>query len=151
MSKIICGNPVSITKVRHDRLKDTISKEYGTDWHLIAGKGRFPELVEARRCYYSILRNVFYYKLQDIGKETNQDHSTVIASLKAHERYIAVYKSERRRYLSVKAIMLEEESKEELDERIMALKREKMELEVKIDELYLKVNRVQKELIINNK
>jgi hypothetical protein len=33
----------------------------------------------------------------------------------------------------------------------MALKREKMELEVKIDELYLKVNRVQKELIINNK
>ena len=151
MSKVICRNSVKITNVRHEKLKDTIAKEYGVDWHLIAGKGRFPELVEARRCYYSILRNVFYYKLQDIGIETNQDHSTVVASLKAHERYIAVYKSERRRYLNVKSVMLEEESKEELDERIMALKKEKEELELRIDELYLKVNRVQKELIINNK
>ena len=151
MNNIICRNAVKITESRHDKLKDIIAKEYNTHWNLVAGKGRFPELVEARRCYYSILRNVFYYKLQDIGKETNQDHSTVIASLKAHERYIAVYKSERRRYLNVKSIMLEEESKEELDERIIALKKEKEELEFKIDELYLKVNRVQKELIINNK
>ena len=101
MSKIICGTPVPITTVRHDMLKDIISKEYGADWSLIAGKGRYPELVEARRCYYSILRNVFYYKLQDIGRETNQDHSTVIASLKAHDKYISVYKSERLRYLNV--------------------------------------------------
>ena len=151
MDRIICKNSVKITNARHEKLKETIAKEYATDWHLVAGKGRFPELVEARRCYYSILRNVFYYKLQDIGKETNQDHSTVIASLKAHERYIAVYKSERRRYLNVKSVMLEEESSEELDERIVALKREKVELEFKIEELYLKVNRVQKELIINNK
>lgn len=151
MAKIICRNAVKITETRHNKLKDTISKEYGADWSLIAGKGRYPELVEARRCYYSILRNVFYYKLQDIGLETNQDHSTVVASLKAHERYISVYKSERRRYLSVKAVMLEEESSEELDERIFSLKKEKEELEAKIDELYLRVNRVQKELIINNK
>jgi hypothetical protein len=151
MNKIICGTPVSITTVRHDRLKDTIAKEYGADWSLIAGKGRYPELVEARRCYYSILRNVFYYKLQDIGRETNQDHSTVIASLKAHDKYITVYKGERRRYLNVKSVMLEGESKEELDERIIALKKEKIELESKIEELYVRINRVQKELIINNK
>ena len=47
--------------------------------------------------------------------------------------------------------MLEAESKEELNERISSLKNEKKELESKIDELYLKINRVQKELIINNK
>jgi len=108
-------------------------------------------LVEARRCYYSILRNIFFYTLEDIGKEINQDHSTVIAALKAHEKYITVYKAERRRYLKVKSVMLEAESKEELNERISSLKNEKKELESKIDELYLKVNRVQKELIINNK
>ena len=151
MSKIICGTPVKITETRHNILKDIISKEYGADWSLIAGKGRYPELVEARRCYYSILRNVFYYRLQDIGLETNQDHSTVIASLKAHEKYITVYKGERRRYLNVKSVMLKDETKEELDERIFLLKKEKEALELKIDELYLQVNRVQKELIINNK
>ena len=151
MSKIICGTPVKITETRHNILKDIISKEYGADWSLIAGKGRYPELVEARRCYYSILRNVFYYKLQDIGRETNQDHSTVIASLKAHDKYISVYKSERLRYLNVKAVMMRDESKEELDERIISLKREKSDLELKIEELYLRINRVQKELIINNK
>ena len=150
-SKVICRNSVKLTEVRHNRLKDTISKEYNCDWSLISSKRRFPDLVEARRCYYSILRNIFFYTLEDIGKETNQDHSTVIAALKSHEKYITVYKSERLRYLKVKSVMLEAESKEELNERISSLKNEKKELESKIDELYLKVNRVQKELIINNK
>lgn len=150
-SKVICRNSVKLTEVRHNRLKDTISKEYNCDWSLISSKRRFPDLVEARRCYYSILRNIFFYTLEDIGKETNQDHSTVIAALKAHEKYITVYKAERRRYLKVKSVMLEAESNEELNERISSLKNEKKELESKIDELYLKVNRVQKELIINNK
>ena len=150
-SKVICRNSVKLTEVRHNRLKDTISKEYNCDWSLISSKRRFPDLVEARRCYYSILRNIFFYTLEDIGKETNQDHSTVIAALKAHEKYITVYKAERRRYLKVKSVMLEAESNEELNERISSLKNEKKELESKIDELYLKLNRVQKELIINNK
>ena len=150
-SKVICRNSVKLTEVRHNRLKDTISKEYNCDWSLISSKRRFPDLVEARRCYYSILRNIFFYTLEDIGRETNQDHSTVIAALKSHEKYITVYKSERLRYLKVKSVMLEAESKEELNERISSLKNEKKELESKIDELYLKVNRVQKELIINNK
>lgn len=150
-SKVICRNSVKLTEVRHNRLKDAISKEYNCDWNLISSKRRFPDLVEARRCYYSILRNIFFYTLEDIGKETNQDHSTVIAALKAHEKYITVYKSERLRYIKVKSVMLEAESKEELNERISSLKNEKKELESKIDELYLKVNRVQKELIINNK
>ena len=150
-SKVICRNSVKLTEVRHNRLKDTISKEYNCDWSSISSKRRFPDLVEARRCYYSILRNIFFYTLQDIGKEINQDHSTVIAALKAHEKYITVYKAERRRYLKVKSVMLEAESNEELNERISSLKNEKKELELKIDELYLKVNRVQKELIINNK
>ena len=150
-SKVICRNSVKLTEVRHNRLKDTISKEYNCDWSLISSKRRFTDLVEARRCYYSILRNIFFYTLEDIGKETNQDHSTVIAALKSHEKYITVYKSERLRYLKVKSVMLEAESKEELNERISSLKNEKKELESKIDELYLKVNRVQKELIINNK
>jgi hypothetical protein len=150
-SKVICRNSVKLTEVRHNRLKDTISKEYNCDWSSISSKRRFPDLVEARRCYYSILRNIFFYTLQDIGKEINQDHSTVIAALKAHEKYITVYKAERRRYLKVKSVMLEAESNEELNERISSLKNEKKELESKIDELYLKVNRVQKELIINNK
>ena len=150
-SKVICRNSVKLTEVRHNRLRDTISKEYNCDWSLISSKRRFTDLVEARRCYYSILRNIFFYTLEDIGKETNQDHSTVIAALKSHEKYITVYKSERLRYLKVKSVMLEAESKEELNERISSLKNEKKELESKIDELYLKVNRVQKELIINNK
>jgi len=150
-SKVICRNSVKLTEVRHNRLKDTISKEYNCDWSLISSKRRFPDLVEARRCYYSILRNIFFYTLEDIGRETNQDHSTVIAALKSHEKYITVYKSERLRYIKVKSVMLEAESKEELNERISSLKNEKKELESKIDELYLKVNRVQKELIINNK
>ena len=150
-SKVICRNSVKLTEVRHNRLRDTISKEYNCDWSLISSKRRFTDLVEARRCYYSILRNIFFYTLEDIGKETNQDHSTVIAALKSHENYITVYKAERRRYLKIKSVMLEVESKEELNERISSLKNEKKELELKIDELYLKVNRVQKELIINNK
>ena len=150
-SKVICRNSVKLTEVRHNRLKDTISKEYNCDWSLISSKRRFPDLVEARRCYYSILRNIFFYTLEDIGRETNQDHSTVIAALKSHEKYITVYKSERLRYIKVKSVMLEAESKEELNERISSLKNEKKELESKIDELYLRVNRVQKELIINNK
>ena len=150
-SKVICRNSVKLTEVRHNRLRDTISKEYNCDWSLISSKRRFTDLVEARRCYYSILRNIFFYTLEDIGRETNQDHSTVIAALKSHEKYITVYKSERRRYIKVKSVMLEAESKEELNERISSLKNEKKELESKIDELYLKVNRVQKELIINNK
>ena len=151
MTQVMCANSVKITEVRHNKLKESIAKEYGVEWSKIASRSRYRELVEARRCYYSILRNVFYYKLEHIGKETNQDHSTVIASLKSHERYIAVYKGERRRFNNVKNIMLEKESKEELNERISVLKTEREDLKTKMDALYLKLNRVEKELIINNK
>ena len=78
MTKVICRNSVKITEARHNKLKNAIAKEYGVEWERIASRGRYRELVEARRCYYSILRNVFYYKLEDIGIETNQDHSTVL-------------------------------------------------------------------------
>ena len=150
MTRVICRNSVKITDARHEKLKDAIAKEYGVEWYRIVSKSRYPDLVEARRCYYSILRNVFYYKLEEIGKETNQDHSTVFASLKSHDKYIAVYKSERNRYNTIKTLMLQEESKSELNERILVLKNERKILNVKIDELYLKVNRIEKELIINN-
>ena len=59
-SKVICRNSVKLTEVRHNRLRDTISKEYNCDWSLISSKRRFTDLVEARRCYYSILRNIFF-------------------------------------------------------------------------------------------
>ena len=125
MSRLICRNSVKITEVRHNKLKTEISKEYGVEWDSIASMSRFSSLVEARRCYYSILRNVFYYKLEDIGREVGRDHSTVVAALKAHERYISVYKSERIRYNNVKKRMLEKETKEELQERICSLKQER--------------------------
>ena len=49
-SKVICRNSVKLTEVRHNRLRDTISKEYNCDWSLISSKRRFTDLVEARRC-----------------------------------------------------------------------------------------------------
>ena len=151
MKELICSNSVKITETRHNILRTIISNEYNAKWDDIVSKRRFPNLVSARRCYYAILRNVFYYTLEAIGKEANQDHSTVIAALKAHERYICVYKSDRKAYNLVKSAMLKEETGEELSERIRVLKVEKMSLKMKIDELSLKMNRVQKELIINNK
>ena len=125
MTRVICRNLVKITDTRHGKLKDAIAKEYGVEWDRIISKARYPDLVEARRCYYSILRNVFYYKLEDIGKETNQDHSTVFAALKAHDKYISVYKSERNRYNTIKTLMLQQESRRELNERILVIKRKK--------------------------
>jgi len=151
MNKTVPSTSVKMTNVRHDKLKRIICEEYRVNWQAIASKSRLHELVEARRCYYAILRNVFFYKLLDIGKETNQDHSTVIASLKAHERYTSVYRSERTRYNNVKTIMLEGETKEELEERIESLNKEKIEIENQIEVLFIKANRIEKELIINNK
>ena len=151
MSRIICRNSVKITEARHEKLKNSISKEYGVEWERIASISRFPNLVEARRCYYSILRNVFYYKLKDIGVGVGRDHATVVAALKSHERYISVYKSERTRYNNVKKMMLEKETTAELQERIVSLRSEKTELEINMNELFLKLNRIEKELIINKK
>lgn len=132
----------SITKTRHTKLTRLLGQEFKVGWEDIKGGRRTANVVAARRYYFYIMRYIFYYTLNYIGKVTNKHHATVIHNIKTHEVYMELYPSERKRYNKIKKIMLEKESKKEIKERIEFLEEQKSIIQKKIDELLMSRKRI---------
>ena len=69
---------LELTKERDDKIKSEICKRYNLEWYRIQSKSRVRLIVDARRLYCGILRNIFRLTFQEIGDILNKDHATIL-------------------------------------------------------------------------
>lgn len=141
-------NGINITESRHDKLKLLLRDELGVSWKEITSRSRAGRIVKARRHYFYIMRYIFLYTLDDIGRLTNKNHATVIHNLKVQDVYMELYEEEKEVYDKIKRIMLERVSNKEVKERVSYLEEQKAVIQKKIDELLMSKKRIN-ELITN--
>lgn len=67
------------------RLARQIAEEHGITVELMLGRSRSASIARARQHFTAVLRWSTGLSLPDIGALLHQDHSTVMASVKAHE------------------------------------------------------------------
>ena len=56
---------LEFTKERDEKIQSEVCSRYGLEWSMILSRSRVREVVDARRLYSGILRNVFRLTFQD--------------------------------------------------------------------------------------
>ena len=130
-------NLIKFTEERHRRIKREVCKIFNVEWKIIKSKSRIAKVIEARRLYCVILRDVFGLSLEKIGKLANTHHATVIHSIKMHRTYSDIYKGYNNQYKRIKDALLDFESATFLNDEITELKKNKEEIEEEIKQLVL--------------
>ena len=130
-------NSLEFTKERNDRIKSEICLRYNLEWKAICSKSRMVKIIEARRLYYALLRNIFELPLQSIGRLTNTHHSTIIHSVKQYVTYAEIYKGYDSDYEEIKASLIDETSMSYFLDEMTHLERKKKILQKQIDNLIL--------------
>jgi len=130
-------NSLEFTKERNDRIKSEICLRYNLEWKVICSKSRMVKIIEARRLYCALLRNIFELPLQSIGRLTNTHHSTIIHSVKQYETYAEIYTGYDSDYEEIKASLIDETSMSYFLDEMTHLERKKKILQKQIDNLIL--------------
>jgi len=135
---------LGFTKERHDKIKSEISNRYNLDWSKIISKSRVRAVVDARRLYCGLLRDIFHLTYQEIGNMLNKNHATIIHNMRQHDTFVRILKSYKRNYEEIESTLMldhnyylhEVESVErqmnELSERLADLIEKKNEYKSKI-------------------
>ncbi len=89
---------LEFTKERDEKIKSEICKRYNLEWCVVEGKSRVRKVVDARRLYSGILRNVFRLTYHDIAFILNKNHATIIHNMQQHEFFVKNLKSYRKNY-----------------------------------------------------
>tara|TARA_R110000803_G_scaffold37575_2_gene80964 strand:- start:2316 stop:2726 length:411 start_codon:yes stop_codon:yes gene_type:complete len=130
-------NSLEFTKERNDRIKSEICDRYSLEWKTICSKSRRVKIIEARRLYCALLRNIFELPLQSIGKLTNTHHATIIHSVKQYKTYAELYNGYDNDYEEIKASLIDETSMSYFLDEMTHLERKKKILQKQIDNLIL--------------
>ena len=128
---------VPFTQERNQRIIDNIERLYKTKWNTVVSKSRKVELIEARRLYCALLRNVFGLSLQVIGKMVNTHHASVIHSIKMHDNYSEIY-SGYDNYNQIKETLVDKESLAYFLDELNHLEKMKNKIQGQIDSLVKK-------------
>tara|TARA_R100001244_G_scaffold44462_1_gene40345 strand:+ start:78 stop:527 length:450 start_codon:yes stop_codon:yes gene_type:complete len=128
---------IKFTEGRHRRIKKEIENTFNLVWKDIKSKSRKLEIIEARRLYCVILRDVFGLSLQKIGDLANTHHATVIHSIKMHNIYSNLYKGYDGHYKRIKDALLDFESLTFFNDEINHLEKTKHTIQEQIDNLII--------------
>ena len=128
---------LEFTKERNDRIKSEICLRYNLEWKTICSKSRRRKIIEARRLYCALLRNIFELPLQSIGVLTNTHHATIIHAVRKYEIYAEIYKDYNNDYEEIKASLIDETSMSYFLDEMTNLERKKNTLQRQIDKLIL--------------
>ena len=129
---------VPFTQERNQRIIDNIERLYKTKWNTVVSKSRKVELIEARRLYCALLRNVFGLSLQVIGKMVNTHHASVIHSIKMHDNYSEIYSGYDDNYNEIKETLVDKESLAYFLDELNHLEKMKNKIQGQIDSLVKK-------------
>ena len=132
---------IKFTEERHRRIKKEIENAFNLKWKDIKSKSRKLKIIEARRLYCVVLRDVFGLSLQKIGKLANTHHATVIHSIKMHHIYSDIYKGYDGHYTRIKDSLLDFDSLTFFNDEIKHLEKNKHTIQAQIDNLTItKIN-----------
>ena len=135
---------LEFTKERDDKIKSEICRRYNLAWSVVEGKSRVRNVVDARRLYCGVLRNLFRLTFQEIGNILNKNHATILHSITQHDTFVRILKSYKRNYEEIESTLMiddnyyihevieVERKMNELSERLNDLIEKKNEYKLKI-------------------
>ena len=128
---------IPFTKERNDRIKKEICDIFDMEWHIVTSKSRRKKIMEARRLYCALLRNIFLLPLQTIGKLTNTHHASVLHTIKQHNDYSEKNKGYDKDYEHIKESLIDKNSLTYFLDELSYLERKKSKIQQQIDNLIL--------------
>lgn len=100
---------LEFTKERDEKIQSEITQRYNLAWSIIEGKSRIRKVVDARRLYSGILRNVFRLTFQEIGDILNKNHATILHNINQHDTFVRILKSYKKNYEEIeRSLMLDD-------------------------------------------
>ena len=130
-------NPLKFTEERNKRIKTEICEIFDLEWHIVTSKSRRKKIMEARRLYCALLRNIFMLPLETIGKLTNTHHASVLHTIKQHNDYSEIYKGYDKNYENIKEALIDKSSLTYFMDELSYLERKKNKIQQQIDNLIL--------------
>lgn len=97
---------LEFTKERDDKIKSEICRRYNLDWSVIEGRSRIRKVVDARRLYCGVLRNIFRLTFQEIGDILNKNHATILHGITQHDTFVRILKSYKRNYEEIESTLM---------------------------------------------
>ena len=95
---------LELTEERHHTIKSEISSRYNLGWSAIESRSRKRVIIDARRLYCGILRNVFGLTFHQIGEMLNKNHATIVHSMKIHDNFVKILKSYKKNYEEIESM-----------------------------------------------
>jgi len=117
---------LELTKERDQEIIREICSRYNVRWISVLSKSRVRVVVDARRLYCGLLRNVFGLKFEDIGKILNKNHATIVHNLQVHDNFVKILRSYKKNFEEIESMFY-------LDENYYI--HEVLSIEIKIDTL----------------
>ena len=97
---------IEFTRERDEKIKAEISKRYDLPWSTIEGKSRVRKVVDARRLYSGLLRNIFKLTYHDIAFILKKNHATIIHNIQQHDVFVKILKSYKNNYEDIERILM---------------------------------------------
>jgi|TARA_B100002052_G_C15887171_1_gene602072 intein/homing endonuclease len=97
---------LDFTQERDEKIKSEISARYDLPWAAIEGKTRIRKVIDARRLYSGILRDLFSLSYHRIGKILNKNHATIIHNMQQHEFFVKNLKSYKKNYEDIERLLM---------------------------------------------
>ena len=97
---------IEFTRERDEKIKAEICKRYDLPWSTIEGKSRVRKVVDARRLYSGLLRNIFKLTYHDIAFILKKNHATIIHNIQQHDVFVKILKSYKNKYEDIERILM---------------------------------------------
>ena len=138
---------LEFTRERDEKIKSEICERYNLAWSVVEGKSRVRKVVDARRLYSGLLRNVFKLTYHDIAFILNKNHATIIHNMQQHEFFVKNLKSYRKNYEEIEGGLWTSDNY--YLHEVIEVERKMDELSIKLKDLIEKKNEYK--LKIKNK
>ncbi len=129
---------LEFTKERDEKIKSEICIRYNLEWSIIQGKSRTRKVVDARRLYCGILRNIFYLTYYEIGDILNKTHATIIHNMTQHDIFVKILKSYKKNYEEIESFLMTDNNY--YIHEVIEVERKMNELSKRLSELIEKKN-----------
>ncbi|QDP67844.1 MAG: putative bacterial DnaA helix-turn-helix protein [Prokaryotic dsDNA virus sp.] len=97
---------LEFTRERDEKIKAIICERYNLSWSVVEGRSRVRKIVDARRLYSGVLRDLFCLSYQKIAKILNKNHATIIHNVQQHEVFVKILKSYRKNYEDIERTLM---------------------------------------------
>jgi len=140
---------LELTKERDEKIKSEICSRYGLDWGIILTKSRKSDIIDARRIYCGVLRNIFNLTYSKIGTILNKNHATILHNVQQHDIFVKILKSYKKNYEDIEHILIEDDNY--YVHEILSIERKMDGLAERLSELIQKKNNYKSKIKNNGR